>query len=489
MPPAITRYIVLAVGFGLLLFLGYSIHTEFSPAALTSDTVVAFANSPYAPAVAAAVPAECRDPYRQPGYLYTDKKNNYKTQWIPYPETDIFDLPIPETARYPTNKIPEFTIDPPSDKYLNAGPHNWINELVRYYRLLKDIDSAKKSGGKPVELDPTQQRLVRRLNWLHGRRVLILGDSIDRIMIQEFCKALEVTPKFTEGPHGGMHTTYYCDLKLLNFTIYHWHVPSLYPMTPPWWWMPKIKIVAFEDRFKEIYAPVNDKIIGMNGKSPDLILLQSGLWDERAIRESYRNKVYPGDEKLTEKELEEVKAKRRNDELALEGRQLAWEELMFFQSRMQTFVNYVRDHFGSDPNLPMMYRGLTTRQNSNKADLVTLDMDRISRALATRNGIEIFEWASMTRGFSEQYTDYLHIGSGPLNALWSNMILYYLFRAAGGSEYNGTFLTMPDSVGHFVIEGEGVVNVPAVPLSENPDTEVSIHWAVCHPYNLHWGGR
>ncbi|KAK7203028.1 hypothetical protein BZA70DRAFT_89840 [Myxozyma melibiosi] len=439
-----------------------------------------------------ASPVACHDPYRAPGYFHIDHNNVRLSQWIPFTDdTGALDVPVPESAHYPTDTIPVFTADPPPQEFIAAGPHNWLIETTNYKNLLEAIERAKGDGSdhKPLKLTDVQQRLIGRMNWLHNRRVLALGDSVDRIMIEEFCNVLGHTAKRTEGKYGGQHTTYRCTIPVLNFTIYHWQVASMYPMRPPWFWLDHIKELAFEDRFKSIYEPVRAEVIGMNGKTPDLILFQSGLWDERAFRESTRNMPHPGDENLSPEQLAEAQKQRAETGLGRAGRQLSWDELMFFKARMNKFMDYIRDYFGGDPNLPMMYRGLTTRRQSTNSDLATINMDRLSRALAARKGIEIFEWARLTLAFSNEYSDYLHIGKGPLNILWANMMFYYLFRASGGAEFNGTFFSMPDPVAQYVIEGQGAIGAPEIVVPSSPDTEVNSHWASCHRYNVHWGGR
>ncbi|KAK9477546.1 hypothetical protein V1514DRAFT_112434 [Lipomyces japonicus] len=434
------------------------------------------------------IPPHCRDPYRVPGYLYVPENKHYlHTQWIPFLDTNFLDVPDPKSAEYPTDVIPFFTDAPPPDTFIERSPHNWFAELYNYRNILKHADEAANGKREKLSLSDSQQRLFRRLNWIHNRRVLVLGDSVDRIMIQFFCEDYESHAHFTQGSFGGQHTTYNCHIPSVNLTISHWHVASLYPMRPSWWWLDHIRLVAFEDRFEKLFKPVWDKVIGMNGQTPDLIIFQSGLWDERAFRESSRNFKYPEDEKLSKEQLEKKMSERRKSGLGKEGRQLAWDELVFFKSRMAKFMRYLREKFGAQT--PMLYRSLTTRRDSNVADLATINMDRISRLIAQREGVEIFEWARLTSGFSDQYMDYLHVGRGPLSATWGNMMLYYLFRASGGINFNGTIERYPDFSGNYLVEGKGAINVPVFNVKENPDVSVNNFWAECHAYNVFWGGR
>ncbi|KAK9326062.1 hypothetical protein V1517DRAFT_312583 [Lipomyces orientalis] len=433
------------------------------------------------------MPPQCNDPYRQPGFLHIPTTYELNVQWIPYFETDFLDIPDPSSARYPTDKPPKFTEGGPPGDVIRRSPHKWHKDLINYTQILRRIQKfAQEKDSDPFDLNDEQKDLISRSNWAHNRRVLVLGDSIDRFMVKFFCSDLGSKAEVTDHPeYGGQHTTLSCHIPILNFTIYHWHVASLYTYRPDWFWLPHIKYVAFEERFEKLFQPVWHEVIGLNGKSPDLILFQSGSWDERVFREAGR--FEDGD-----LELPADQKKKKYDQLSKVGlgrggRQLVWSELVFFKSRMEKFITFVRDRFGAET--PLMYRSLTTRKESASMDLAGINMDRITRALATKHDIEIFEWARIAAAFSPAYMDYLHIGQGPLSYTWSNMLLYYLFRATGGVEYNGTVERFPDSVKQYVFDGEAVNGAPTIQVKKNPDTSVDKFWAECHKYNVHWGGR
>ncbi|KAK9361808.1 hypothetical protein V1504DRAFT_450338 [Lipomyces starkeyi] len=432
------------------------------------------------------MPLQCSDPYRQPGYLHIPN-DTLDAQWIPFFETDFIDIPDPESAIYPTDKAPTFTdVGPPPD-VINRSPHKWHKDLINYVKTLQAIESyVQTSDSQPLELNDEQKDLVRRVNWAHNRRVLVLGDSIDRFMIKFFCGDLGQQAQVTKHPeYGGDHTTMACHIPLLNFTMYHWHVASLYTYRPVWFWLPHVKYVPFEERFEKLFKPVWNEVVGMNGQSPDLILFQSGLWDERVFREAGRSE--DGDDKLSEPEKKKKYDRLSKVGLGRGGRQLVWDELVFYKARMDKFITLVRDKFGAD--VPLLYRSLSARRESASMDLAGINMDRVTRALVAKRGVEIFEWSRMAAAFSTQYMDYLHIGQGPLSYTWSNMLIYYLFRAAGGAEYNGTLARFPDSVQQYVLDGEAVTGAPQIQVNRNPDTSVDKFWAECHQYNIHWGGR
>ncbi|KAK9371103.1 hypothetical protein V1509DRAFT_615793 [Lipomyces kononenkoae] len=431
-------------------------------------------------------PPQCSDPYRQPGYLYVPS-DPIDVQWIPYFETDFVDLPDPNSTIYPTDKAPKFSDDGPPLDVIKRSPHNWHKDLVNYLNTLQAVENqTTTTDAKPIDFTAEQQDLISRVNWVHNRRVLVLGDSVDRFMIKFFCRDLGQEAKIENDPdYGGDHTTMACHIPLFNFTIYHWHVASLYTFRPEWFWLPHVKYVPFEERFDKLFKPVWHEVIGMNGQTPDLILFQSGLWDERVFREAGR--FEDGDLKLPEEERKKKYDALSKVGLGRGGRQLVWEELVFFKSRMDKFITFVRDKFGAD--VPLMYRSLTTRQESHSMDLAGINMDRVTRALVEKRSIEVFEWARIAAAFSTQYMDKLHIGRGPLSYTYSNMLMYYLFRAAGGVEYNGTISQSPDSVRQYVSDTDTVTGAPKIQIKKKPDTGVNKFWAECHQYNIHWGGR
>ncbi|KAK9470712.1 uncharacterized protein V1510DRAFT_398726 [Dipodascopsis tothii] len=448
--------------------LNYDLHARSvdalrSPAAAPASLHEALA------ALTAQVPPQCADPFRQPGFLAAKDGEPRSARWVPFGDAAVAARPAPPSALYPPVDAagqavaPVFTEALPPADVLGAAPRNWLADLVDYHKLLERID-AYKIAGKQFDLTASEQRLVRELNWVHGRRLLLMGDSVDRHMAQIFCRefghdSLETaTQRNADGTvrvHGGKHTTASCHLPLLNFTIAHWHIASMYTMRPDWWWLDHVDTVAFEERFPKYYLPDLAHVAGLDGAAPDLVLFQSGLWDERVFRENAIAK-FPG----TKPEAMKVFP------LAKEGRQLVWDELEFFRARFRKFVGLIKTTF---PGTPLMYRALTSRREQTANDLPTINMDRLNRHVAVAEDIEVFEWARLVQGFSAEYLDYLHVGHGTGSVLWGQMVLYYLFRAAGG----------------YVHEGRGVRGAPAIALG----APAADGWAECHPYNVHWGGR
>jgi hypothetical protein len=255
-----------------------------------------------------AEPADCTDPYRQPGYWYLPKSYKEST-WIPF-TSSIYDLPDPSTAAYPASAPgPIFHVSQPEDEVLNARPESHMATL------LSEIKAAR-SDNPPEQPTPG--------SWLRNRRILAIGDSVDRFMIQFLCE--EAGHKMTEPER---HTTADCHIPELNFTMTHWHFPGNYPLRPDWWWMDQMKYVAFEERMEKLWSPTIPNIVGTNGKRPDLILWQANLWDQRTFWEAGAAKYGKG------------------NGLGSRERQLAWEEIRFVMARMKKFVSLIDETFGT----------------------------------------------------------------------------------------------------------------------------------------------
>lgn len=189
--------------------------------------------------------------------------------------------------------------------------------------LLSELALARS---KKKSDEPTDAPSVPSTNsWLRNRRILVIGDSVDRFMLQFLC---EETKHELHEP--ARHTTATCHIPELNFTATHWHFPGSYTTRPSWWWMPKMEFVAFEERWEKLWRPTMPKTNGMEGGRPDLILWQANLWDQRVLWEA-------------------GKAKEGGEETGLgeHTRQMVWDELRFVMSRMKKFVSAIDAEFGT----------------------------------------------------------------------------------------------------------------------------------------------
>ncbi|KAK9358119.1 hypothetical protein V1504DRAFT_397591 [Lipomyces starkeyi] len=268
-------------------------------------------------------------------------------------------------------------------------------------------------------------QLEEELYWVHNRRVLLLSDSVDRYMTEYMCEELHGV--FAHGP-AGFQTTASCHIVYLNFTIMHWHVSSTYTSLPPWWWTGRTKIVAFEERLDEYFEPTVRQIIGKNGQSPDVVILQSGLWDQSVFALAYNQML-----------VDQGKAKQLSKTMDL-MRSLNWEEMNFYMHRIARIVELVRMRFGHD--VPFLYRSMTHLANGS-ATMSIYDMERGARFVCQQLSVEYMEFGSLISGHYDMYRDKVHLQDGPLSALWGNMVMWYLFRTQGGLEYRGDIQRMP----------------------------------------------
>lgn len=374
----------------------------------------------------------CQDPYRRPGYLHIEPDEYKQTAWIPYTD-DFLDADVPSFAEYPTPEGTDtfFNATGPDSALLESSstPQQWMHKLVAE-------DKRRRSAVKTVRNQQTVEDFVSMkdddMSWLWGRRVLMLGDSVDRFMMQYFCEELGRGMK-----QARPHTTATCTIPTFNLTLVHWHLAGSFTHRPTWWWMKDMKDIAFEDRWDKLWSPMlNTTVRGPNGR-PDLLLWQSVLWDQRALWEAGQAH-YSQDHPLAQKE-----------------RKLVWQEIRLVAARLKKLVKSLHAEFGSQ--VPVMYRAGTIHRNSNASDASIYELDRVSRAIAEQAGHEVFEWGRIMSSLSMLYKDHTHPGKGAGSWLWGNMILEYLARSAGrGDEVRSPYF-------------DG--------------------WQACHDELVNWGGR
>ncbi|KAK7203429.1 hypothetical protein BZA70DRAFT_291459 [Myxozyma melibiosi] len=389
------------------------------------------------------IPAHCDDPYLRPGFLRMPWRDESRetyvgTRWIPYYNDVLAQQPLSPAAQYPNPDLaqaPELIFKDSSvpTSLRTQAPYDWMSLLYQF--TLSEV--------VPIPAE-TMQEYINRLSWLRNKRVLMLGDSVDRVMIYNFCKELKAHESNFQNSLMGKHTTAYCRIPSLNFTIIHWHFPSMLSARPDWWWIPYIRHVPFEERVEKLFLAnqtedLGTAVAGMNGRAPDLIIYQSLLWDWMAFNQ--------GDQ----------------DEPA---RDLFWSELDFYRSRLSMFVDYFRNLFGAD--VPMMYRAVIPTHEMVDSSVILRQLDTMARHVADEKGVEVFEWGHTMDGYLDEYRDKLHVRHGPHSYLYANMLLYYLFRAVGGKETRGQIIEWPAN-----------------------DTEKAAErwnlgkaWEECHPYNM-----
>lgn len=310
-----------------------------------------------------------------------------------------------------------------------------MNEILAQHKRRRGTTETKEKELKPAHF--TYLKDQGGFGWLWGRRVLIIGDSVDRFMVQFFCQEFGRTDQQPEP-----RTTATCEIPTFNLTIIQWHFSGSFTYRPDWWWMEDMKEVAFEERWDTWWSKTLDsQVRGLNGRAPDLLLWQSGLWDQRAFWEggAAHNKT-AGMGTMGEHQ-----------------RQLVWEEARFVTVRLKKLLRVLRDEFG---DIPSMFRTVSLHKNSNAEDANLMELDRIQRSIAEQQGHEIFEWGRILSSFTMLYRDKTHTDKGPGSWLWGNMMLEYLRRSAGS-------------------------------VSAWHDEEQSYfdNWALCHSRLISWGGR
>ncbi|KAI8716966.1 hypothetical protein NCS52_00991500 [Fusarium sp. LHS14.1] len=363
------------------------------------------------------VPAEarnCVDPYRRPGYLYIpqDAKQYHDTRYIPYTE-EYLNADAPEYAQYPaaegelifnaTEVEAEFLESP-------ANPQPWMQKAVAEHRRRTEAAQQSKEGNLTVE-DFVSMKNDAELGWLWGRRVVMFSDSVDRYMTQFFCEEFDGEITFPVKDESGRFSKGICDVPAFNLTLVYLHSTGSFTYKPKWWWKPKIKYVAWEERWEKLWKPHESPIQGEKGR-PDLILWQNGLWDQRAFWEGGSAMHNPEELRIAEK-----------------GRQMVWQEVRFVTARIRKIAQRLNDEFGADA--PIMFRSLTVHRETGMGDAIMFDLDRLGRAVAEQAGHEVFEWGRLITLLGTLYRDQMHPGKGPGSWLWGNMLLEYLARSVG----------------------------------------------------------
>ncbi|KAK9482971.1 hypothetical protein V1527DRAFT_474577 [Lipomyces starkeyi] len=402
-------------------------------------------------------PSECIDPFRLPGYLYLPSESDCvaDTRWVPfYPS--FGDAPDPTEAVYPRpTEVGDLLLKDTGIErdFFSLSPSQWTKKLIFYYNILSELDS--RDGHNPKIINADDKSVLEEMEWIRHRRVLTVGDSVDRFMVLDFCEEFRGATFFEEGGRQGeQRTTASCHIPFVNLTIMQWHLPSTLTYRPSWWWIPDMPIVAFEQRLEEVYRKTLPRLLGWGGR-PDLVLFQTGFWDERAFREAEH-----AEEEKSLPEAQKTKVWWKSNS------QLKWSELRFVAARVKKVIRLLRQELGEDS--PLMYRALSTKRDGKEQDLGLISVDRMMRALMAQLDVEVFEWGKIVYGFASEYQDELHIRRGGLSWLWSDMVINYLFRGAGGVEIEGKVKVKPTNDTWF---------------------DVAKNWAECHRWLISWEGR
>ncbi|KAK9466676.1 hypothetical protein V1512DRAFT_263183 [Lipomyces arxii] len=382
---------------------------------------------------------KCLNPYSQKGFIwFPNDKEETDTTYVPfYP--GMLEQPFASiwnedgTPTDPTiNGDRYYPDDRPPYDLMATAPHRWMQDFRRHYILLQksrgntvsdddDSDAALANPRKPIytKLEEAElQALEERLSWIRNTRVLIVSDSVDRyqatFMCDRFGEALVTGPT-------GHQTASWCHVPYWNFTVTNWHISSTSTTRPDWWWLKNMAVVPFERRWKEFYQGSVRDVIGMNGKSPDLLIFQTGIWDHKMFVTGRRAKDNAVDFNYQ--------------------RSLNWREMRFYMQRVRKIIGMMRSTFGDD--VPLLFRVTTLRQGDFE-NVGIHNIIRAARFVSRELNIEVMEFGSLVQGYFQFYIDQLHVGKGPLSVLWSNMMFWYLFRTQGGIEVKGELMKLPE---------------------------------------------
>ncbi|KAK9448046.1 uncharacterized protein V1518DRAFT_375510 [Limtongia smithiae] len=400
----------------IYLLYGATLGRSFTESYVDSTTTSHVVVPSFARRVAAQHADRCVNPYNEEGLLYfpgsTDLLNTTYVTFSSLLDSDISSVSVenyPDAMlrgqrAFPNRPLPQALID--------AAPHNWLKDLM----LLKEATASKQLAKYP--------EVVERTNWLRNRTILLVGDSIDRSMSAFLCQR-NLGGENGMGPYG-FQTTTRCHVPFLNFTLIGWHIASLYDTKPTWWWKKDMEIVDFEHRWEKYFLP---SLIADNGARVhiDLAVVQSGMWDHGAFVTS---------------RLAEYAAKNGGNMNAPPGpknfkRSLNFLELRFFINRFRTLLQRVLDDL---PDTPVACRALTERSLGDE-NTAMHQLDRAQAYACKTLDVETIPFSTNIFGIfgtGNLLIDAIHYDNGPISALWSNMILYYLYRTQGGLDINGT---------------------------------------------------
>ncbi|KAK9235094.1 hypothetical protein V1525DRAFT_410951 [Lipomyces kononenkoae] len=368
----------------------------------------------------------CVNPYNENGFAwFPETDDTTDATWVPLYE-GVLDEDY--TSTWSSEKISAehlYSDGALPRQVLALSPFNWVQALARLHRLLLKSWRIDEDGNWLASETPNgylsrdELREMREyenlLSWIKNRRLLMVSDSVDRFQTAFFCDLLDQAPVIGQG----QHSTYWCHIPYLNVTLMHWHIASFVTSRPPWGWWRDMKVVTVEERWTTFFEPTLDKVVGMNGRSPDLIMVQSGLWDQQMYGIAY----------MTDHGEKEPDF----------SRPLNWAELRLYMQRERSLVARLRQQFGND--VPMVYR-MSTLPRDQTWHSSLHDINQAARFVARETDMEIMDFGNMLHGHDHLYFDGAHLGPGALS-IWANMWLWYLFRGQGGVEVKGKIMQMP----------------------------------------------
>ncbi|KAK9459068.1 uncharacterized protein V1516DRAFT_613421, partial [Lipomyces oligophaga] len=258
------------------------------------------------------------------------------------------------------------------------------------------------------------------INWIKNGRVLLLGNEVDKTMLQFICQTMH-------AKHGSDKATgtAECSVPSLNFTLSYWPISSLTSSDTDWWVKSaQLDVSTLESRYRSTFESKLNEVIG-RGASPDLILIQP-LFLEQTI--------FPA-----------RKIEKRATTLAEEGiitREATIPELAAYGRKFDQVIDFLYKVFGE--GTVMMYRSAIVKQPGTAEELTFIKgLDSRGRSAALHRSIEVFEWGKFVQLFPEQDQTAMHKQKSTVSFLYADMMWHYLFRALGGVDRQGTITIWP----------------------------------------------
>lgn len=332
----------------------------------------------------------CPDPYAQPGYLLY-KENKKVAQWIPYTDANVWDENLRAAQQskdfgFPTKRRP---YEVPDDIITTSAPSSLALALRNKATRASDAS----------------------LGFLRGKKVVVLGSSLDRNALTSFC--------FVHGGHWtenqGARGLFKCGFpELDDFSVTFAFTFGTLEMDddlrasfvgpPPY---------KFESRIEQLYLPALKTL----GDMPDMIIWASGTWDILGFRKKLRG-ANPS---------------------AWKEEPMSWDELSWHRQRLNEIHSYITTTF---PGVPLMYRPPTylkamgASSNSFLAGINDQNVQIVNagvyafresaKAAMSRLEVPLFRWAEKLVG-SSQYEDPVHFRKGTgTDFLYGELLLYYL---------------------------------------------------------------
>ncbi|GAA97175.1 uncharacterized protein L969DRAFT_84401 [Mixia osmundae IAM 14324] len=351
------------------------------------------------------------DPFSLPGYLAFDESNLMATEWRPFSQSCP---PAPDYLRmlrtaYPTKQ----TLARIQESYDASGDHKPANLSLSVLRGT-----------------PQAARASAALQFMRGKSVLMIGDSVDRNALDDIATLMdrEVQPTSYSDPEvrGAMegwdprnqpYTLQIPELDFQMFNSFHYGMDDTDEHSGQADWHAPGKV---EDRLDQLFGPMID--MATNNHGPDLILFHSGMWDA----------AYWG--RLDKKQ-------DRSTATALSQKRLEW-----YTRRFKSTLREIRHRY---PHARLVVRqmhrigqqalsaskdwgpGIEGKFKDGKfssffADVRVHQIRELTSAICQEEGLEVFDFGRMWEGYQARQ-DKVHPMLFPSGPIFGAAVLHQLY--------------------------------------------------------------